>query len=81
MAAANVQPVPWVLAVAMRGTDSSSIRAPSKNTSTASPSRWPPFTTTAPRAHPLQVARGVAHLVQGADGPSQQGRGLGQVRA
>ena len=46
IAAANVQPVPWVLRVSMRSDSSVSKFPPSNNTSTAGPSRCPPLTTT-----------------------------------
>ena len=58
MAAEYVHPAVCGLFMA-RG---SSRRSPSQNTSTASPSRCPPFSLTTARAHRLQRTRGLAHL-------------------
>jgi hypothetical protein len=46
MAEANEQPVPWTLGVSMRSLLNTARSDPWATTSVASPSRWPPFTTT-----------------------------------
>ena len=64
----------------MRGDANARARSPSASTSTASPARWPPLTSAAPRAERDERAGRVVHRRDVAQLALEQRAGLGQVR-